>query len=175
MSSAYCAPPVAFPIPSLRATLLPTAVIRGKCVSGLCRASFATEVSDAGTTGSPCHTDLHGHKRTNYGKNSFVDFEQGDLNRCVQQIHAFTGGCVGRRRKRMPFTEAEREVVWTRWREGALYPDIARELGRSVPAVTYLIVRRGGIPPAERHRSIRVLCSTEREEISRGIVTGDSV
>lgn len=75
----------------------------------------------------------------------------------------------------MPFTEAEREVVWKRWREGALYPDIAKELSRSVPAVTYLIVQRGGIPPAERHRSPRVLCSTEREEISRGIVAGESI
>jgi IS30 family transposase len=75
----------------------------------------------------------------------------------------------------MPFTEAEREVIWKRWREGALYPDIARELARSVPAVTYLIMRHGGIPPAERHRSLRVLCSTEREEISRGIVAGESV
>ena len=82
---------------------------------------------------------------------------------------------MGRRRKRMPFTEAERELVWKRWREGALYPDIARELSRSVPAVTYLVMRHGGIPPAERHRSKRVLCASEREEISRGIVVGESV
>lgn len=82
---------------------------------------------------------------------------------------------MGRRKKRMPFTDAEREVVWKRWREGALYPDIAKELGRSVPAVTYLIMRHGGIPPAERRRSPRVLSSIEREEISRGIVAGESV
>lgn len=82
---------------------------------------------------------------------------------------------MGRRRKRMPFTQAEREVVWQRWREGALYPDIAKELGRSVPAVTYLIVQRGGIPPAERRRSAKVLRSSEREEISRGLVAGESV
>src|SRR4029078_9560687 len=93
----------------------------------------------------------------------------------MQQIHAFTGGYVGRRRKRMPFTDAERAVIWKRWREGALYPDIASEISRSVPAVTYLIMRRGGIPPAERHRSARVLSSMEREEISRGLVGGESV
>lgn len=93
----------------------------------------------------------------------------------MQQIHAFIGGCVGRRRKRVPFTEAEQAVVWKRWREGALYPDIAKELSRSVPAVTYLVMRRGGIPPAQRHRSPKVLCSSEREEISRGIVAGESV
>ena len=82
---------------------------------------------------------------------------------------------MGRRRKRMPFSGAERELIWRRWREGALYPDIARELGRSVPAVTYLIMQRGGIPPATRNRSAKVLCSGEREEISRAIVAGESV
>jgi IS30 family transposase len=81
---------------------------------------------------------------------------------------------VGRRRRRIAFSEAERAVVWQRWKEGALYPDIAKELGRSVPAVTYLIVRRGGIPPAERHRSERALSASEREEISRGLVAGES-
>jgi IS30 family transposase len=82
---------------------------------------------------------------------------------------------VGRRKKRVPFTKAECNLVWKRWRDGALYPDIARELGRSVPAVTYLVIRHGGIPPAERHRSSKVLSSCEREEISRGIVVDESV
>jgi len=93
----------------------------------------------------------------------------------MQQIHAFTGGYVGRRKKRKLFTEGERKLIWERWREGALYPDIARELGRSVPAVTYLIMSHGGIPPIERRRSPKALCAAEREEISRGIVAGDSV
>lgn len=93
----------------------------------------------------------------------------------MQQIHAFTGGYVGRRRRRIAFSEAERSVVWQRWREGALYPDIAKELGRSVPAVTYLIVRHGGIAPAERQRSERVLSASEREEISRGLVSDESL
>lgn len=93
----------------------------------------------------------------------------------MQQIHAFTGGYVGRRRRRIAFSEAERSVVWQRWREGALYPDIAKELGRSVPAVTYLIVRHGGIAPAQRRRSERVLSASEREEISRGLVSDESL
>jgi IS30 family transposase len=82
---------------------------------------------------------------------------------------------VGRRRKRIAFSEAERSVVWQRWRAGALYPDIAKELGRSVQAVTYLIVRHGGIGPAERRRSERVLSASEREEISRGLVSDESL
>jgi IS30 family transposase len=59
-------------------------------------------------------------------------------------------------------------------REGALYPDISKELGRSVPAVAYLIMRHGGIAPAERRRSARVLSVSEREEISRGLVARES-
>lgn len=93
----------------------------------------------------------------------------------MQQIHAFTGGFVGRRRKRVVFSERESALIWQRWREGKLYPDIAQELSRSVPAVTYLIVRRGGIAPPHRRRSERALSSAEREEISRGLVSGESV
>ncbi len=82
---------------------------------------------------------------------------------------------MGRRRRRVPFSEAERAIVWQRWSEGALYPDIGRELGRSAPAVTFLIVRDGGIVPAKRFRASRVLSVKEREEISRGVVGGESL
>ncbi len=82
---------------------------------------------------------------------------------------------MGRRRRRVPFSEAEREIIWQRWSEGALYPDIGRELGRSAPAVTFLIVRDGGIVPAKRSRASRVLSMDEREEISRGVVGGESM
>lgn len=82
---------------------------------------------------------------------------------------------MGRRRRRIPFSEAERAVVWQRWSEGALYPDIAKELGRAAPTVAYLVMRHGGIAPANRHRAARALSLTEREEISRGLVAGDSL
>lgn len=82
---------------------------------------------------------------------------------------------MGRRRKRIAFSETERSLIWQRWKEGALYPDIAKELGRSVPAVTYLIVTHGGIAPASRVRSERTLSALEREEISRGLVRGESL
>jgi len=82
---------------------------------------------------------------------------------------------LGRRRRRIAFTEAERAVVWQRWREGALYPDIGKELGRAAQTVACLIMRHGGIAPVERQRSGRVLSMSEREEISRGLVTSESV
>jgi IS30 family transposase len=82
---------------------------------------------------------------------------------------------VGRRRLRRPFTDSERAVVWQRWGEGALYPDIGKELGRAAQTVAYLIMRHGGISPPQRHRSARVLSLGEREEISRGVVGGESM
>lgn len=81
---------------------------------------------------------------------------------------------MGRRRTRLRFSDAERTLVWQRWKEGALYPDIAKEIGRSITAVTYLVVKHGGIAPPLRVRSERVLSAAEREEISRGLVGGES-
>lgn len=82
---------------------------------------------------------------------------------------------MGRHRVRVPFTKAEVGLIWQRWREGVLLERIGRELGRSADAVKYLVVRHGGIAPAERRRSSRVLSAWEREEISRGIVAGESM
>ena len=82
---------------------------------------------------------------------------------------------MGRRRKRVPFKDAERAVVWQMWREGGLALDIAKVLGRSAPAVAYVIMQHGGIAPPDRRRSARVLRLTEREEISRGVVSGESL
>lgn len=108
-------------------------------------------------------------------RTTYFWFKNGDLNRWVQQIQAFIGGSVGRHRIRIPFSEAERAIIWQRWGEGALYPHIAKEIGRSVPAVTYLIIRHGGIAPAGRRRAERVLSLAEREEISRALAAGDSM
>ncbi len=82
---------------------------------------------------------------------------------------------MGRRKKRVPFTDAELAVVWQRWSEGALCPHIGKELGRDRQTVAYVIMRHGGIAPPERRRAARVLSLGEREEISRGLVAGDSL
>ena len=70
---------------------------------------------------------------------------------------------MGRRRTRVPFSEAERAIVWQRWGEGARYPHIARELGRDPMAIAYVIMRHGGIAPPRRHRSARVLSLPEMQ------------
>jgi len=83
---------------------------------------------------------------------------------------------VGRKRKRWTaFSEAEAALVWRRWREGIRADPIARELGRTTPAVKYLVLRRGGIAPAVRKRAVQSLTALEREEISRGLAAGRSI
>ena len=80
-----------------------------------------------------------------------------------------------RRRQRIPFTDGELKLLWQRWGEGALYPGIGRELGRSAQAVAYVVIRHGGIAPLDRRRAARSLSLGEREEISRGLVSGESL
>ncbi len=82
---------------------------------------------------------------------------------------------MGRRRRVKRFSDEELAIVWRRWREGALVPDIGRELRRDPSAVKHVVVRRGGIAPVARRRAARVLSLDEREEISRGIVSGESL
>ncbi len=40
---------------------------------------------------------------------------------------------MGRHRRVRRFSDEELAIVWRRWREGALVPDIGRELGRVAP------------------------------------------
>jgi len=82
---------------------------------------------------------------------------------------------VGRKRKRLAFSDAEAALVWRRWGEGMRLDAIARELERSTPAVKYLVLRRGGMGPAVRKRAPQSLTVGEREEISRGLAAGRSI
>jgi hypothetical protein len=80
---------------------------------------------------------------------------------------------MGTRWSRMSW--AEKNELWTRWRQGESLLDIARALHR-VPSSVYEIVgAEGGIAPRSRRRSLLALTTTEREEIfasarTRGVV-----
>lgn len=78
-----------------------------------------------------------------------------------------------RGRKRF-LAKADVAFIWKRWGDGALFPQIARELEVPTGTVSYLIIKHGGISPRERRRSQASLTALEREEISRGIATGKS-
>lgn len=63
--------------------------------------------------------------------------------------------------------------MWTAWRRGDTETEIAAALGTALGTVHGTLMRRGGIAPAPRTRSRRVLSLAEREEISRGVAAGE--
>jgi len=72
------------------------------------------------------------------------------------------------------FTETERVEVWDRRQAGEGNRSIGRRLGRSAGSVRAFVESSGGVRPPLRRRSSRHLSLDEREEISRGVASGDS-
>ena len=71
------------------------------------------------------------------------------------------------------YTEAEKTAIWDQRAEGASLNAIARGVGRSFEGVRHQIKLTGGVRPARRQRAARALTAAEREEISRGLASGD--
>ncbi|MCH7537687.1 MAG: IS30 family transposase [Proteobacteria bacterium] len=78
-------------------------------------------------------------------------------------------------RTRRYFSEADKVLMWDRWQKGDSLHAIARLFDSSHSAIAGVFSRTGGIRPPERRRSRRALTLSEREEISRGIATGQSL
>jgi IS30 family transposase len=66
-------------------------------------------------------------------------------------------------------------MIFDRWFKGESQYAIARALGRGHTSIQGVLSRTGGIRPLPRKRSRRALSLAEREEISRGIVAGDTI
>ena len=69
----------------------------------------------------------------------------------------------------------QRRDLWRRWKSGQSLSEIGRALGKHPGSVHGVIKANGGIVPADRTRSARVLSLVEREEISRGIAADESI
>ena len=67
---------------------------------------------------------------------------------------------------------AQREELWRRYKAGETILRIGRALGQRPTTIHRMLQATGGIAPAQRSRSSRVLSFGEREEISRGIAAG---
>ncbi len=80
-----------------------------------------------------------------------------------------------KRRPRIYYTEDQKALMWARWRRGDSLHAIARCFDRHHSSVRGIIVRSGGIRPRRRRRSCWALTLSEREEISRGIVSGRTI
>jgi IS30 family transposase len=79
------------------------------------------------------------------------------------------------RRKRRYCTAAESAEIWDRWQKGEGLKSIGRVFGKSSGSIFSHISPTGGIRPPPRRRSRLALTLAEREEISRGLVTGRSL
>src|SRR6202166_4316372 len=77
--------------------------------------------------------------------------------------------------RRWKLSVVQRAEMWNRWKAGQSLHAIGRVLGKDHRVIRFLLARHGGIAPAARHRSQRVLTLAEREDISRGIAGGCSM
>jgi IS30 family transposase len=80
-----------------------------------------------------------------------------------------------KQRRRRYFTDSELDLAWDRRQKGESLNSIARDLDRGHSAVQRVFARTGGVRPAQRSRSQVALSLAEREEISRGLATGESL
>ena len=80
-----------------------------------------------------------------------------------------------KQRPRIYYTDAQKALMWDRWQKGESLASIARLFDRNHSSVERIIKESGGIRPPPRRRSKLVLSLAEREEISRGMVAGDSM
>ncbi|MFK7977266.1 MAG: IS30 family transposase [Halioglobus sp.] len=76
---------------------------------------------------------------------------------------------------RIYYSETQKALMWDRWRKGESLQSIGQLFGRNSSSISGVLSRTGGIRPPARKRSTTALSSSEREEISRGLVAGFSL
>jgi IS30 family transposase len=70
---------------------------------------------------------------------------------------------------------ASKRELWERWRAGESISDIARALHKAPGSIHGMLEATGGFSPPERRRRRCALTPAEREEISRGLASGESL
>jgi IS30 family transposase len=78
-------------------------------------------------------------------------------------------------RARICYTESQKAQMWDRWQQGESLHEIAQLFDRRHSSIRRILAESGGIRPPARRRSERTLSLAEREEISRGVVGGQSI
>ena len=70
---------------------------------------------------------------------------------------------------------AQKAELWRRWKDGQTLSEIGLALGKHAGSIHGVLSLNGGCAPATRRRSMLSLTLAEREEISRGLVSGLSL
>ena len=78
-------------------------------------------------------------------------------------------------RTRLKYTDEVKSYIWDRYQQGDALKAIGRSCDRTSSSIHGLLSRTGGIRPRERNRASQALSLAEREEISRGLVSGLSI
>ncbi len=78
-------------------------------------------------------------------------------------------------RTRTYYTDAQKALMWERWKQGWTLHQIGQLFNRAHTSVQGILSRTGGFRPPQRSRSKIALTLAEREEISRAVAEGKSV
>ncbi len=78
-------------------------------------------------------------------------------------------------RTRIKYIPEQKADIWERWRKGESLTSIGRLFDRPSSSIFNMLAPTGGIRPPVRKRSKLALTLSEREEISRGIVSDLSI
>jgi IS30 family transposase len=80
-----------------------------------------------------------------------------------------------KRRTRIYYSVEQKAVMWDRWQKGESLHEIGRSFDRYHSSIQRLISVAGGVRPTKRKRSNIALSLSEREEVSRGIASNESM
>jgi IS30 family transposase len=72
-------------------------------------------------------------------------------------------------------TDERKARIWQCWRQGRPMSEIAREIGKPPATVYSYLLYHGGIPLRPKIRRAGCLTFEERETISRGVASGESL
>ena len=78
-------------------------------------------------------------------------------------------------RTRIKYTDKQKNEIWNRWQRGESLKEIGRAFDRGSSSIYGQLSPTGGIRPAERRRAPLALTLSEREEISRGLASDQSM
>ena len=80
-----------------------------------------------------------------------------------------------KQRRRIYHSAEQRAEIWDRWRRGESMSSIGRLFERGSSSVYHILEATGGIRPPTRKRSRLALTMSDRETISRGLATNQSM
>ena len=78
-------------------------------------------------------------------------------------------------RRRIYYSSAQRADIWDRWQRGESMSSIGRLFDRESSSIFSVLSPTGGIRPVDRTRGKQALSLAEREEVSRGLSTAQSL